>query len=181
MNEDRDAALILDCQRGHREALNTLISRYEKPVYNAAYRMLGDREDARDVTQAVFLKAFEHLDGFDPKYRFFSWIYRIAVNESINQLNRRGPTCAADAGQASEDRGPAEIAESNQVCANVQSVLMELQPHYRAVIVLRHFADLSYQEIAQVLEIPVKTVKSRIFSARHSMKDRLQARGFRPQ
>ncbi|MGH8494577.1 MAG: RNA polymerase sigma factor [Gammaproteobacteria bacterium] len=181
MHEDRDTALILDCQRGDRRAQTLLINRYVQPIFNAAYRMLGDREEARDVTQTVFLKAFEHLERFDPKYRFFSWIYRIAVNESIDQLHRRGPPCPADARQVSEARGPAELAESSEVCASVQSVLMELPPDYRAVIVLRHFADLSYQEIAQTLEIPVKTVKSRIFSARHAMKDKLQARGVRPQ
>ena len=181
MNEDRDAALILDCQRGDRRAQNLLINRYVQPIFNAAYRMLGDREDARDVTQTVFLKAFEHLDRFDPRYRFFSWIYRIAVNESIDQINRRGPPCPKTAQQASEARGPAELAESREVCARVQSVLMELQADHRAVIVLRHFAELSYQEIAQILEIPVKTVKSRLFSARHAMKDKLQARGFMPQ
>lgn len=137
MNEDRDTALILECQRGDRRAQNLLINRYVRPVYNAAYRMLGDQEEARDVTQTVFLKAFEHLGRFDPQYRFFSWVYRIAVNESIDQLKRRGPPCPESARQASEARGPAELAESSEVCANVQSVLMELQPDHRVVIVLR--------------------------------------------
>ena len=92
MNEDRDIALLNDCKRGDRKALDSLVRRYERPVYNAAYRMLGNPDEAADVTQTVFLKAFENLDRFNPKYKFFSWIYRIAINESINQLKKRGRT-----------------------------------------------------------------------------------------
>ena len=90
MSNDNDADLVQECRKGNRKAFESLLDRYEKPVYNAAFRILCSYEDAMDVTQTVFLKAFEHLDRFDPKYKFFSWIYRIAINESINLLNKRG-------------------------------------------------------------------------------------------
>ena len=89
MHKDRDVELLEDCKRGDRQALESLVRRYERPVFNAAYRMLGNPDEAADVAQTTFLKAFEHLDRFNPKFKFFSWIYRIAVNESINQINRR--------------------------------------------------------------------------------------------
>ncbi len=89
MGNDQDLALIEDCRKGDRRALGSLVRRYERPVYNAAYRMLGTADEAADVAQTTFLKAFENLHRYNPQYKFFSWIYRIAVNESINQLNRR--------------------------------------------------------------------------------------------
>ena len=80
MNEDGDRLLVQRCREGDRRAFEALVGQYEKPVFNAALRMLRNPEDARDVTQTVFLKAFEHLADYDPKYRFYSWIYRIALN-----------------------------------------------------------------------------------------------------
>ena len=89
MTKSRDHALVERCKRGDRRALEELVGIYERPLYNAAYRILGNPDDAADTTQAVFLKAFENLQSYDPKYKFFSWIYRIAINESINQVKRR--------------------------------------------------------------------------------------------
>ena len=86
MSSENDRELIDNCMNGDRQAIEGLLFKYEKPVYNAAYRMLNSSEDARDVTQTVFLKVIENLDSYDPRYKFFSWIYRIALNESINCL-----------------------------------------------------------------------------------------------
>jgi RNA polymerase sigma-70 factor (ECF subfamily) len=177
MSKDRDTALISDCRKGDRNALETLVRRYEKPVYNAAYRMLGNPDDAADITQIAFLKVFENLDRYNPKFKFFSWIYRIAVNESINFLKRRGHQEPLDDRQASSLRGPAALVESGRIGDCVQGVLMELQEEQRAVIVLRHFTECSYQEIADILQIPEKTVKSRLYTARQIMKEKITAMG----
>lgn len=182
MHEDQDTALISSCRRGDREALGLLVSRYEKPIFNAAYRMLGNRAEASDVTQSVFLKVFEHLDGYESKYRFFSWIYRIALNTSIDQLHRRQALEPAG-DEFIEDRavsraaGPEDLVNASQLHDVVQAALMELQQDYRAVIVLRHFAECSYEQMAEVLHIPEKTVKSRLYSARQLLKEKLSARG----
>ena len=88
MDRSRDHELILRCRRGDRQALGELIKEYERPIYNAAFRILGNPDDAADVTQTVFMKVFERIDQYNPEYKFFSWIYRIAINESINQRNR---------------------------------------------------------------------------------------------
>ncbi|MCH8959361.1 MAG: sigma-70 family RNA polymerase sigma factor [Proteobacteria bacterium] len=177
MSKDRDTELISDCRRGDRNALETLVRRYEKPIYNAAYRMLGNPDDAADITQIAFLKVFENLDRYNPKFKFFSWIYRIAVNESINLLKRRGHLEPFDDRQASNLRDPEEMVEAERLCNCVQEVLMELQEEYRAVIVLRHFTECSYHEIGEILQIPDKTVKSRLYTARQIMKDKLSAKG----
>ena len=177
MSKDRDTALISDCKRGDRNALETLVRRYQKPIYNAAYRMLGNPDDAADITQIAFLKVFENLERYNPKFKLFSWIYRITINESINLLKRRGHQEPLDDNQPSELRDPAALVEVGRLCDCVQGVLMELQEEYRAVIVLRHFTECSYHEIGEILQIPDKTVKSRLYTARQIMKDKIKAQG----
>ncbi len=177
MSKDRDIGLLDNCKRGDRKALDSLVRRYERPVYNAAYRMLGNPDEAADVTQTVFLKVFENLDRFNPKYRFFSWIYRIAVNESINQIKRLNKTQPLAENLVSSSLSPEQMLESGRVNQEVQAVLMTIQEDHRAVIVLRHFSECSYRQIGEILQIPEKTVKSRLFSARKQMKDRLKENG----
>jgi RNA polymerase sigma-70 factor (ECF subfamily) len=89
MHEDGDVRLVERCRAGDKRAFESLLVRYQKPVFNAALRMLRNRDDARDVAQTVFLKAYEHLADYDPSFKFYSWIYRVAINESINVLQRR--------------------------------------------------------------------------------------------
>jgi RNA polymerase sigma-70 factor (ECF subfamily) len=180
MDESRDHALVKRCLSGDRQALAALIEEYKRPLYNAAYRILGNPEDAADATQAAFLKAFEHLASYDPKYKFFSWIYRIAVNESINQLKRNRKQQPLDESEVANDPSPDRAAETVDLSRNVQDGLMALTSDYRSVLVLRHFSDCSYREIGEILEIPEKTVKSRLYSARQQMKEVLLERGLQP-
>jgi len=175
MNEDGDAELVRLSGQGDRRAFETLVLRYQRPVYNVAMRMLRNAEDARDVSQSVFLKAFMHVADFDPNYRFYSWIYRIAINESINLLNGRRRSGPVPEDAPSEGLEPQETVESLQRGRQVQDALMTLNEDYRAVIVLRHFLDCSYEDIAEILGLPEKTVKSRLFSARQRLKDALKS------
>ncbi len=146
------------------------MNRFHRSVYNVALRMLGNVEDAEDVTQTVFGNVFSALDSYDPKFRFFSWIYRMTVNESLNTLKRRRDVVSLDGtfdvATASND-GAAEAEES------VARALLELKPDDRAVVVLRHFVSFSYEEISDVLGVPVKTVKSRLFTARERLRQSL--------
>jgi len=177
MDRDRDNALVEDCKRGDRQALESLVRNYSGPLFKVAYRMLGNVDEAADVTQTTFLKVFENLDRFKPKYKFFSWVYRIAVNESINQINRRKRLVELDDDRSSPDRGPDDLAGAGQLSGEVQSVLLGLSEDHRAVIVLRHFVECSYRQIGEILQLPENTVKSRLFSARQRMKQRLQEKG----
>jgi len=176
-NDSRDQALVKRCKRGERKALEELVGFYEKPVFNATYRILGNPDDAADATQVVFMKAFEHLGQYDPKYKFFSWIYRIAVNEAINQLKRGKNQQPLDDNEVARTHGPDESVEAEDLHREIQGGLMALTEDYRTVVVLRHFSECSYQQISEILQIPEKTVKSRLYSARQLMKNTLQTRG----
>jgi RNA polymerase sigma-70 factor (ECF subfamily) len=143
-----------------------LIDRYQRVLFNVSLRMVGNREDARDITQTVFLKAYENLGSFDRRHKFFSWVYRIMINESLNHLSRAKRMEPLDESMESRVAGPDEECARNRLNDSIQSALEELSPDYRQVIVLRHFAQLSYEEMSGVLEIPEKTVKSRLHTAR---------------
>lgn len=177
MHIDADVKLVQDCQRGDLQAFEVLVTKYEKPVYNAALRMLGDSDDAADVTQTAFLKAFEKLDSYNPDYRFYSWIYRIVINESIDVLNRRKRITELDEARLSGGYSPEGAIRESQLSAAMQEALMTVSVEYRTVVVLKHFMELSYREISQTLEIPEKTVKSRLFTARQLLKEQLADKG----
>ena len=167
--DEQDRALVRGVLEGRQESAGGLIDRYQKPLYNVAFRMLHDVQDAEDVTQTVFLNALLKLKTYDPKYRFFSWVYRMAVNESLNLLKRRKQTVTLEDAPGLPVRGSAadQVAE---VQDRVGKALQELSPDDRAVVVLRHFVSFTYEEIADVLEVPVKTVKSRLFTARDRLR-----------
>lgn len=146
-----------------------MVDRYQRRLFNVALRMLGNVQDAEDATQTVFGNAFESLKSYDPKYRFFSWIYRMAVNESLNALKRRKQTVPMDDGFDIAAPGN-RTSGAVQAADRVRKALLDLKPDDRAVVVLHHFVSFSYEEIAAVLEVPVKTVKSRLFTARERLR-----------
>jgi RNA polymerase sigma-70 factor, ECF subfamily len=176
MDKDREIALIRECQHGDGKALDKLVRHFEKPVYNAAFRMLGNKEEAADVTQTAFMKLFENIDRFDPHYRLFSWIYRIALNEAISQLGRRRTFEPLDELHTDGDQLQDGFAAA-QLEVSVQAILMELNEDHRTVIVLHYFTECSYRDIGEILDLPEKTVKSRLFTARQQLKNRLQEHG----
>ena len=174
MDRDCSKALIVACRNGDTQAFGALVKEYEKPVFNIVFRMLHDYEEARDVTQTVFLKAYEHLGRFDESRKFFSWIYRIAVNESINFLEKRSRTEELAKEPAAEAGRPDDETDSSIRSQRIQSALMAIKPEYRSVIVLKHFLEMNYVEIGVVLDIPEKTVKSRLYSGRQLLKNALR-------
>ena len=159
--------------QGTNGAFESLLIRYQKPVFNAALRMLRNPDDARDVAQTVFLKAYEHLADYDPSFKFYSWIYRVAVNESINVLQRRRPTRAHRGRRTRRVGRPEGQVAGQQIGAGIQKAIMTLKPDYRSVIVLRHLLDCSYQDMAEILSLPERTVKSRLFAARQQLTEAL--------
>lgn len=177
MSETEDLVLVERCLDGDREAFAGLVDRYQKAVFNIALRMVDRYEDAQDVAQTVFLKAFENLGSYRAEHKFFSWIYRMAVNESINFIHRRKPQELVDDVHVSPDKTPEQTLEASELGKNIEEAMATLRAEYRAVIVLRHFEDLSYGEMAQTLGVPEKTVKSRLFSARRLLCDALAKRG----
>ena len=176
MTEAPDEDLVERCLEGDHAAFATLLRRYQEPIYNAAYRVLGRGEDAADITQVVFLRVTERLDEYDSRYKFFSWIYRIAVNESLNLLRRNGregPLEDEDERPGPESTNPEWQVSEKQVSGKIQKALMAMKFTDRAVLTLRHFSDCSYEEIAQIMDIDAKTVKSRLFEARQRLRELL--------
>lgn len=177
--EASDAAIVERCRGGDLDAFGVLIDRYQKPIFNAVIHKVWNREDAREICQQSFLKAFEHLDSFDANLKFFSWIYRIAMNESINHLQARRAWVPLDEEALLPASGadPEEASMARQRCRAVHSALAALDEKYRAVLVLCHLLQLSYREAAESLDLEEKTVKSRLFSARQLLRENLEALG----
>ncbi len=185
MDVERDPDWLARLQALDAAAFGQLVELYERPLFRVAYRMLGNPAEAADVTQDAFLKVFENMATFDPQHRLFSWIYRIAVNTALDRLKHRQ---YADVAATPVDtlplpdsvHGPVEQVEDSQLHDAVQAAIMELQGDYRAVIVLRHFSGFSYGQMAEILDIPEKTIKSRLYSARQALRVKLCARGVAP-
>ena len=181
MSNDPDLALVERYRKGDTAAFTELVIRYQRPIYNAAFWILHSADDARDVAQDVFLRVAEHFDEFDGQHRFFSWIYRIAVNEALNLLRRNGHEEWLDDEidlPGADTANPESLAGDAERSRHIRRALMCLSRNDRTVLVLRHFSECSYQEIADILEIDEKTVKSRLFEARHRLRDALK--DFRP-
>ena len=173
MDNDTDQALVERFRNGDREAFTELVIRYQRPIYNAAFWILRKAEDASDVTQLVFLKVAERLDEFDSDRKFFSWIYRIAVNESLNLLRRNGREDELDDEidlPGAESSNPEWQVGEAELSKRIQSTLMRMTANDRMVLTLRHFSECSYEEIGQILELDGKTVKSRLYEARNRLR-----------
>jgi RNA polymerase sigma-70 factor (ECF subfamily) len=176
-DEDDDRALVESYLSGDRDAFTALVVRYQRPIYNAAFWILRTHEDAHDISQTVFLKVAERADEYDPRYKFFSWIYRIAVNESLNLLrrSRHEEPLEDDVDMPGEESaGPERQASTAQLARQVRSAMMGMATNDRVVLTLRHFSECSYEEMAQILGIDEKTVKSRLFEARRRLRDLLK-------
>lgn len=165
MNERQEAELIARCREGDDRAFAELVTCYQKPVYNLALRITRSGILAEEVAQSTFVKVYTRLDSFKTGLSLFSWIYRIAMNEAINEYRRAKRHSSLD-----ETRFEAEATPSFEVAEAIQQALMLLKPDDRALIVLRHFQHLGYQEIALIMERSESRVKSQLFRARHALK-----------
>ena len=176
-SDQADVLCVQNCLAGRSEAFEEIVTRYQKPMFNLIYQMVHDYEDTREIVQTVFLKAFSSLKRFDQERRFFSWLCRIAMNESINAVTSRKPSEPIVSDFPSPAASPEDRAQASEMRTLLSHALQKLTPEYRAVIALRHFASCSYREAAEILGVPEKTVKSRLFSARQILRDELTARG----
>lgn len=185
-----DAALIRACRSGDAAAYGQLVRRYQDRVYNLCLRMCARREDAEDFTQEAFVRALQSLDTFAERSRFYTWVFRIAVNLVISARrkgDRRkassldamtggrdgGDTASRSSLLASDDSGPSSHAEDRERDRMVMRELALLDEEHRTVLVLRDVESLSYDEIADILDVPTGTVKSRLHRARLALRDRL--------
>lgn len=177
MVEPEDSIIVRQCLAGDRTRFSDLVRKYTKPIYNLALRMVGDTENAADVTQNTFTKAYENLSKFDLNLKFFSWIYRIAINESLNFIQRQKQIEPLDDDIVSVDGSPDDHIQEEERSEMIQQAILRLTPEQRSVIVLRHFMDLSYEQMSTTLGISEVKVKSRLFSARQHLRRLLVNRG----
>lgn len=182
-----DLALSRRVAAGDEAAFEALVNRYQDRVYSFCLRFLGDRAEAEDVAQDVFLTLYRSAGDFRGESSFSTWLLRIAKNQSLNRikyLDRRGRAGRRSIDEVSEvrltrspggaeDKGPDEVIAGQQTAAMVQSAIAELDPQHRAVVVLRDVEDMSYEEISDVTGLPIGTVKSRIHRGRSALAERL--------
>jgi len=169
--------LIRRSLHGDAEAYGELVATHQRVLFHVALRMTRNREDAQDVTQIAFVKAYEKLASFDRTRKFFSWIYRILWNETLNLVQRQPRHEPLDETMPEDRSTPEGDSEERETNARIHESIEELPPDYRQVILLRHFAQLSYQEMSRVIELPEKTVKSRLFTARRLLGTILERKG----
>ena len=184
MDQD-DRAVVEAVLRGQQHRFADLVGRYQSQIVNYVCRMLGNYEDAVDLSQDVFLKAYSALGSYRPQYPFAAWLFRIARNAAIDEIRkRRLLTVSLDAPVEFDDGSAGREVESGgldpqdsylglEFADRVSTAINELPEKYREPIVLRHAAELSYEEIAEALELPLGTVKTRIFRARDALRKSL--------
>ncbi len=174
---------------GRERAFREILTRYERPVFSLVYRMIRDRSRAEDVAQEAFIKAFNAIQSYNPSYKFSSWMFKIANNLAIDHLRRREldtvsihGSAHADSNEEAErsritlvDEGesPEEYVENRELGSQIERAMGRLRPEYRTAIVLRHVEGHSYEEISQVMEVPLGTVKTYIHRARAELKELL--------
>jgi RNA polymerase sigma-70 factor (ECF subfamily) len=183
--ERDDAELVRRILAGEGEHFETLVARYQTRLYRFISRFTRDAEDARDVAQEVFLKVYGALDGFDPRYRFSTWLFRIAGNAAIDHLRRRrgrtvpletrpdedGETHGIDPRDQRPD--PLEDLTRRRLRQAIDAAIERLPDDYRELISLRHYGELPYEEIAELKGMPLGTVKNKLFRARQALRDLL--------
>jgi len=175
-----EAELIRSTLAGQTAAFGELVLKHQDRLYNTLYRVLGSAEDARDVVQDAFVQAFLKLESYRGSAAFYTWLYRIAFNLAMSHRRRQRPTASLDFSRSEHGVEPIDgqpTPEAHAACGDrarlVHAALAELAAEFRQVIVLRELEGCRYEEIAEILELPIGTVRSRLFRARLALRDRL--------
>ncbi len=188
-SEPSDQTLAARAAEGDERAFREILRRYERPVFSLLYRMVRDRELAEDLAQESFVRAYNAIGTYSPRYKLSSWLFKIANNLAIDYLRKRrldtvsidgAPTAVTESELAqtrieleSEDESPEEYAENRELGDQIEAAIGKLRPHYRTATVLRHVEGYSYEEIAQIMDLPLGTVKTYIHRARLELRELL--------
>lgn len=174
--EDVDTQLVLLAQAGNKEAFDELVRRYGKRVYHSAYSFLRNVDDASDIVQEVFLRAYRSLGTFDPRRALFPWLYRITRNLCINRVRKssnREATIPDENMLKADSEDPLSLVVREEQQRDLAAAVERLPEKHRQIIVLKHFQDCSYAEMAEILDVPIGTVMSRLYNARTKLRDML--------
>jgi RNA polymerase sigma-70 factor (ECF subfamily) len=175
--EDRE--LIEECLRGRTEAFGVLVRRYQDRLFSAVCRFLDNAEDAQDVVQETFLSAYQALEGFKGGSRFFTWLYRIAMNHAIDLKRKRKSIVSMEVYRNEEVHPveasqPGEVVERGETVRLLRQALKRLSPEHRMVLILKDLDGMKYEEIAEVMDVPIGTVRSRLHRARLELRELLE-------
>ena len=184
-----DHDLVVRAQKGSEKAYRELLERYQRPVFSLIYRMVRDREQAEDLSQETFVRVFNHIDRYDPAYKFSSWIFKIATNLTIDWMRKKEvPTVSIDGSRyattsdeieastitvESKDETPEELLIARELGNEIEQAITRLRPEYKTAILLRHVEDRPYEEIAQIMSLPLGTVKTYIHRGRKELQEML--------
>ena len=181
--EQNDVQLVKASQQGDQDAFAVLVQRHQRRVFTLSLGMLQDYDDADEITQEVFVAAWQGLPSFRGEARFSTWLYRIAYHCCLRQLERRKRErwwCSVSQeehilAEMNKEKREEEISEQHELQAIVREQLEKLPTKYRVVLILRHFQEMTYEEMATILSMPVGTIKTHLFRARNLLKKRLLA------
>ena len=186
MNVD-DHRLIDAFLKGNQGAFDVLMRRYEDRIFNTVFRVVGNVEDAQDVVQETFINAYQSLANFKREAQFSTWLYRIAMNTAISHKRRQKGTVSYDAGRngegglepldGSEYNRPGHAMEKSEEERRIQKCLNRLSPEHKIVLILKDMEEQKYETIAEILQVPIGTVRSRLHRARIELRDLLQREG----
>jgi len=184
-----DQDVVERARRGREDAYRELIRRYERPVFSLIYRLVRDRERAEDLSQETFIKVLNAIDRYDPSFKFSSWIFKIAHNTALDDLRRKHPetlsihgsphASTADELEAttltpvSDDESPEDFTSSREIGGHIEEAIGTLRAEYRTAILLCHVEGRPYEEVAQIMDVPLGTVKTYIHRARNELKKQL--------
>jgi RNA polymerase sigma-70 factor (ECF subfamily) len=185
--DDRELATL--AAKGRESAFRELLARYERPVFSLIYRMVRDRTLAEDLAQEAFIRAFNAIGSYNTSYKFSNWIFKIANNHTIDHLRKRRLETVSIHGSphattpdevsqtrlvlASHDEDPHELVEHKELGGQIEVAIGELREEYRTVILLRHVEGYAYDEIAEIMALPLGTVKTYLHRARNELKNKL--------
>ncbi|MBW3552106.1 MAG: sigma-70 family RNA polymerase sigma factor [Gemmatimonadetes bacterium] len=185
-----DQDVIRQARDGRESAFRELIRRYERPLFSVIYRMIRDRELAEDLAQDTFIKVLNNIDKYDPGYKFSSWLFKIAHNTTVDHIRKKTPkTLSLDGSPHARTQEQAEatsftavdhaetpeqFTSSREVGTEIEAALLEIRPEYREAIMLWHIEGRPYEEIAQIMDLPLGTVKTYIHRGRNELRKRLE-------
>lgn len=173
MIDIEDNIIVKKVLSGDANSFGMLVEKYQKMVSNLAFRMTGNIEDAKDLTQGIFIKIYDNLRSFDSKYKFYSWLYRISLNEILN-YKKSAKSFEELSARIPDDESSIDWLQEEEEKLRIRRAVAALKDEYRQLVELKYFEDLSYKEIADILGISEKKVKSRLFTARELLKSSLK-------
>jgi RNA polymerase sigma-70 factor (ECF subfamily) len=185
-----DQQVVVLARKGREPAYRELIGRYQRPVFSLIYRMVRDREKSEDLAQETFIKVLNAIERYDPSYKFSSWIFKIAHNTALDHLRKKEPETLSMQGSPnartdaeieassitpeSHDENPEQYTSNRELGSEIDRAIATLRPEYRTAIILCHIEGRPYEEIAEIMDVPLGTVKTYIHRARNDLKKQLE-------